>query len=57
MGVAARKDRSGFPPEQADELEAVAWAEGISVSDAVREVISGHIVLERDREIRERLAR
>ena len=57
---------------QADELEAVARAEGISVSDAVREAISEHIerkqndkafrerlrtVMERDREILERLAR
>jgi post-segregation antitoxin (ccd killing protein) len=29
--------------EQADELEAVARAEGISVSDAVREAIAEHI--------------
>ena len=59
--------------QQADELvEAVARAEGISVSDAVREAISEHIarkrkdkafrerlraVMERDREILERLAR
>ncbi len=57
---------------QADELEAVARAEGISVSDAVREAITEHIdrkrrdkafrerlraVMERDREILERLAR
>ena len=57
--------------EQADELEAVARAEGISVSDAVREAITEHIerkrknkafrdrlraVMERDREILERLA-
>lgn len=57
---------------QADELEAVARAEGISVSDAVREAITAHIerkrkdkafrerlhaVMERDREILERLAR
>ena len=56
--------------EQADELEAVARAEGISVSDAVREAIAEHIerkrrdtafrerlrmVVERDREILERL--
>ena len=56
--------------EQADELEAVARAEGISVSDAVREAISEHIerkrkdnafrerlqtVMKRDREILERL--
>lgn len=59
-------------PAQADELEAVARAEGISVSDAVREAITEHIdrkredkafrerlraVMERDREILERLAR
>jgi post-segregation antitoxin (ccd killing protein) len=58
--------------EQADELEVVARAEGISVSDAVREAIAEHIerkrkdkafrarlrtVMERDREILERLAR
>ncbi len=57
---------------QADELEAVARAEGISVSDAVREAITEHIerkrkdeafrerlraVMKRDREILERLAR
>jgi hypothetical protein len=57
---------------QADELEAVARAEGISVSDAVREAITEHIdrkrkdkafrdrlraVMERDREILGRLAR
>lgn len=57
---------------QADELEAVARAEGMSVSDAVREAITEHIdrkrkdkafrerlraVIERDREILERLAR
>jgi hypothetical protein len=62
----------GLPAEQADELEAVAGAEGISVSDAVREAIMEHIdrkrkdkafrerlraVMERDREILERLAR
>jgi hypothetical protein len=56
---------------QADELEAVARVEGISVSDAVREAITEHIdrkrkdkafrerlraVMERDREILERLA-
>jgi Arc/MetJ-type ribon-helix-helix transcriptional regulator len=61
-----------LPAEQADELEAVARAEGISVSDAVREAITEHIalkrkdkafrerlhaVMERDREILERLAR
>lgn len=58
--------------EQAEELEAVARAEEISVSDAVREAITEHIsrkradkefrerlraVMERDREILERLAR
>ena len=57
---------------QADELDAVARAEGISLSDAVREAITEHIdrkrkdkafrerlraVMERDREILERLAR
>lgn len=57
--------------EQAEQLEAVARAEGISVSDAVREAIAEHIarkrkdkafrerlrsVMERDREILERLA-
>jgi post-segregation antitoxin (ccd killing protein) len=57
---------------QAAELEAVARAEGISISDAVREAIAEHIerkrkdkafrerlriVMERDREILERLAR
>ena len=61
-----------LPADQADELEAVARADGISVSDAVREAIAGHIerkrndkafrerlrtVVERDREILERLAR
>jgi predicted DNA-binding protein len=58
--------------EQADELEAVARAEGITVSDAVREAIGAHIerkrnddafrtrlreVMERDQEILKRLAR
>ena len=58
--------------EQADELEAVARAEGIRVSDAVREAITEHIerkrknkafrdrlhaLMDRDREILERLAR
>jgi hypothetical protein len=58
--------------EQAAELEAVARAEGVSVSDAVREAIAEHIerkrndkafrerlraVMERDREILKRLAR
>lgn len=33
--------------EQADELEAVARAEGISVSDAVREAIAEHIARKR----------
>jgi hypothetical protein len=61
-----------LPGAQADELEAVARAEGISVSDAVRKAIAEHIdrkrkdkvfrerlraVMERDREILERLAR
>jgi hypothetical protein len=56
---------------QAHELEAVARAEGVTVSDAVREAIAEHIerkrkdkafrerlkaVLERDREILDRLA-
>jgi hypothetical protein len=60
-----------LPAAQADELEAVARVEGISVSDAVREAITEHIdrkrkdkafrerlrtVMERDREILERLA-
>jgi post-segregation antitoxin (ccd killing protein) len=58
--------------DQADELEAVARAEGISVSDTVREAIAEHIerkrrdkgfrerlrlVMDRDREILERLSR
>ena len=58
--------------EQAEDLEAVARAEGISVSEAVREAITEHIakkrsdkafrdrlktLMERDREILERLAR
>ena len=61
-----------LPEDQADELEAVARAEGISVSDAVREAIAEHIerkrqdkafrerlrsVMDRDREILERLSR
>jgi hypothetical protein len=61
-----------LPAGQAEELEAVARADGISVSDAVREAITEHIarkredeefrqrlrvVMERDREILERLAR
>lgn len=42
--------------EQADEFEAVARAEGISVSDAVREAISEHIERKRkDKAFRERL--
>jgi hypothetical protein len=69
----ARKNMTlRLPAEQAEELEAVARAEGISVSDAVREAIAEHIarkrkdkafrerlraVVERDREILERLAR
>ena len=58
--------------EQADQLDAVARAEGSSVSETVREAIAEHIerkrkdkafrdrlrtVMERDREILERLAR
>jgi hypothetical protein len=58
--------------EQAAELEAVARADGVSVSDAVREAIAEHIdrkrkdegfrerlrsVMERDREILDRLSR
>jgi hypothetical protein len=61
-----------LPAEQADELEAVARVEGVSVSDAVRLAITEHIdrkrkdkafreplraVIERDHEILERLAR
>jgi hypothetical protein len=57
---------------QADELEAVARAEGMTVSDAVREAITEHIerkrkdkafrerlkaAMERDREILDRLSR
>lgn len=69
----ARKNMTlRLPAEQAVELEAVARAEGISVSDAVREAITAHIerkrqdsgfrdrlraVMDRDREILERLAR
>lgn len=60
-----------LPVNQADELEAVARAEGMTVSDAVREAITEHIdrkrkdkafrgrlkaVMERDREILDRLA-
>ena len=71
--MATRKNMTlRLPAEQADELEAVARAEGISVSDAVREAIAEHIerkrknkafrdrlraVMDRDREILERLAR
>lgn len=45
-----------LPVEQAEELEAVACAEGISVSDAVREAISEHIERKRkDKAFRERL--
>jgi hypothetical protein len=58
--------------EQAEDLEAIARADGLSVSDSVREAIAEHIarkrndgnfrerlraVMERDREILERLAR
>ena len=61
-----------LPVNQADELEAVARAEGMTVSDAVREAITEHIdrkrkdkafrgrlkaVMERDREILDRLSR
>jgi hypothetical protein len=61
-----------LPNSQADELEAVARAEGMTVSDAVREAITEHIdrkrkdkafrerlkaVMERDREILDRLSR
>jgi hypothetical protein len=61
-----------LPANQADELEAVARAEGMTVSDAVREAITEHIdrkrkdkafrerlkaVMERDREILDRLSR
>jgi Arc/MetJ-type ribon-helix-helix transcriptional regulator len=60
-----------LPPEQAAELEAVARADGVSVSDAVRRAIVEHIerrrqdkefkarlrrLIEEDREILERLA-
>jgi hypothetical protein len=71
--MASRKSMTlRLTAEQADELEAVARAEGISVSDAVREAIGEHIerkrkdkafrerlraVMERDREILERLGR
>jgi Arc/MetJ-type ribon-helix-helix transcriptional regulator len=61
-----------LPSEQAAELEAVARADGVSVSDAVRQAIVEHIdrrrqdkefkarlrrVIEEDREVLERLAR
>ena len=71
--MATRKNMTlRLPAEQADELEAVARAEGMSVSDTIREAINEHIerkrkdkafrerlrdVMERDREILERLAR
>ncbi len=71
--MASRKNMTlRLSTEQADELEAVARAEGISVSDAVREAITEHIerkrknkafrdrlhaLMDRDREILERLAR
>jgi len=71
--MTARKNMTlRLSADQADELEAVARAEGISVSDAVREAITEHIerkrkdevfrdrlraVMDRDREILERLAR
>jgi len=71
--LASRKNMTlRLSTEQADELEAVARAEGISVSDAVREAITEHIerkrknkafrdrlhaLMDRDREILERLAR
>ncbi len=61
-----------LPKNQADELEAVARAEGMTVSDAVRKAITEHIdrkrkdkafrerleaVMQRDREILDRLSR
>jgi hypothetical protein len=61
-----------LPTDQADELEAVARAEGMTVSDTVREAITEHIdrkrkdkafrerlqaVMQRDREILDRLSR
>jgi len=71
--MAKRKNMTlRLPADQADELVAVARAEGISLSDAVREAIAEHIerkrkdkafrerlrrVMERDHEILERLAR
>lgn len=60
-----------LPSEQAAELEAVARADGVSVSDAVRQAIVEHInrrrqdkefkarlrrIIEEDREVLERLA-
>jgi hypothetical protein len=43
--------------EQADDLDAVARVEGISVSDAVREAITEHIERKRkDKAVRERSA-
>ena len=60
-----------LPPEQAAQLEAVARADGVSISDAVRDAITEHIdrrrqdeefkarlqrVIEEDREVLERLA-
>ena len=73
MAMAPRKNMTlRLSPEQAEELEAIARAEGLSVSDEVREAIAEHIarkrndedfrerlrsVMERDREILERLAR
>ncbi|MBI4172304.1 MAG: ribbon-helix-helix protein, CopG family [Actinobacteria bacterium] len=45
-----------LPVEQAEELEVVARAEGISVSDAVREAIAEHVERKRkDSVFRERL--
>ncbi len=61
-----------LPDDQADELEAVARAEGMTVSETVRDAITEHIarkrkdkafrerlkaVMERDREILDRLSR
>jgi len=71
--MTARKNMTlRLSAEQADQLDAVARAEGSSVSETVREAIAEHIerkrkdkafrdrlrtVMERDREILERLAR
>ena len=70
--MAGRNMTLRLSSEQAEELDAVARAEGISVSETVREAITEHIarkrsdkafrdrltaVMERDREILERLAR